>query len=885
MPEALKATVSNNPSYIYQFGSVGVSNTVEATRNILGGKGFNLAGMMSLGLPVPPGFIISTVACHAFYEHGQQLPQALLNEWKLSLAQLEKTLGKNFGGTENPLLVSVRSGAPVSMPGMMDTILNVGLNDKTVEVMAKQTGNARFAYDSYRRLIQMYGNVVMEVDGAEFSHLLEKYKEAKDVEQDTALVAEDWQQVIVQYKALIKKQTGQEFPQDVHEQLKSAVTAVFRSWHNERAVFYRKLNGISESLGTGVVIQAMVFGNLGDDSATGVTFTRNPSTGENVMFGEFLLNAQGEDVVAGIRTPETLEQFAVVMPEAHAELVRIKTLLEGHYKDMQDIEFTVDRNKLWLLQTRGGKRSAKAAIRIASEMVGEGLISKEQAVLNVNPASIDQLLHPSIDPSFKGEPMAKGLPASPGAVIGKLAFTAEEAVLRANAGHEVILVRHETCPDDIMGMQAARGILTVHGGMTSHAAVVARGMGVPCVTGASKIGVDTVAKTLKVGNQVFGENDLITIDGHTGAVFAGAVPVKQSELPAELQHILDWANQFKKMAVRTNAETVQDIKTALTQGAEGIGLARTEHMFFEKERLFHMQAMIVAESEEQRKQAIDALLPLHTEDFVEILKLMDGLPVTIRLLDPPLHEFLPEKAEDIAALAKASGLSVQAIEKRIHGMAEVNPMLGHRGSRLGVTYPEVYAMEAKAIFAAALQVQKNQKVQLEIMIPIVASRQELQFFRDMIEKIAADMKVAEQGLQYTLGVMIELPAAAIRAGEIAESADFFSFGTNDLTQTALGLSRDDAGSFLPAYQKLGLLEHDPFVTLHKESVGELVKMAVKAGRATKPKLKIGICGEHGGDPASIQFFAEQGLDYVSCSPFRIPVAKLAAAQAAIKAAK
>ncbi len=883
--------------YVYSFGDGFAEGKVDM-KNLLGGKGANLAEMCSLGLPVPPGFTITTEVCMGYYAGGKTLPKGLDAEVKKALTAIEKAVGANFGEAKNPLLVSVRSGARASMPGMMDTVLNLGLNDITVEGLAAKTGNPRFAYDSYRRFIQMYSDVVLGVDHYHFEELLEAKKNDRRVELDTDLNADDLKSLVAQYKDKVQEEWGKPFPQNVEEQLWGAIQAVFDSWMNARAITYRRLHDIPESWGTAVNVQSMVFGNMGDDCATGVAFTRNPSTGENAFYGEFLVNAQGEDVVAGIRTPQALTikgkatsgadlpSMEEVMPDVFADLVKIYQKLESHYRDMQDIEFTVQNRKLWMLQTRSGKRTAAASIKIAVDMVAEKLISKEQAIERVDPAALDQLLHPTLDPNAKKTVLARGLPASPGAAAGLVVFSAEEAEKRAHNKEKVILVRIETSPEDIHGMHAAQGILTARGGMTSHAAVVARGMGKPCVSGAGEVKIDYAAKTFKAGNQIIKEGDFVTINGSSGEVFSGAVATIQPQLSGDFAMLMGWADELRTLQVRTNAETPLDAATARKFGAEGIGLCRTEHMFFDTDRITPMREMIVSETVEKRKAALAKLLPMQRKDFAEIFRIMAGLPVTIRLLDPPLHEFLPHTDAEIKEVAKAAGVTVEYVKARAHLLHETNPMLGHRGCRLGITYPEIYEMQARAIFEAASIVVKDSKEKVipEIMIPLVMNPKELEMLKKVIDDTAAAV-AKETGVQidYLVGTMIELPRAALRAGDIAKHAQFFSFGTNDLTQTTLGLSRDDAASFIEIYKQKNVLESDPFVTLDQEGVGELVLIAAERGRKTRSDIKLGICGEHGGDPASIAFCQKAGLNYVSCSPYRVPIARLAAAQAAIKA--
>ncbi len=880
--------------WVYRFGD-GTAEGRADMRNLLGGKGAGLAEMSNLGLPVPPGFTITTEVCSYFYSHRKTYPDDLREEVERALAEIEHSFGARFGDPDNPLLVSVRSGARVSMPGMMDTVLNLGLNDRVVEGLARRSRDERFAYDSYRRFIQMYGQVVLGIEN-HFEELIENHKLDSGVSLDTELSADDWRTLVAGFKDLVAEELGRSFPEDPQEQLWGAIGAVFGSWMNPRAVTYRRLHDIPADWGTAVNIQVMVFGNMGGDCATGVAFTRNPSTGTNELYGEYLVNAQGEDVVAGIRTPQhltvagkqasrsALPAMEEVMPEVLTELHQIRRMLEDHYRDMQDIEFTVQRGKLWMLQTRSGKRTAQAALKIAVALVEENVITREEAVRRIEPASLDQLLHPALDPKAKTAVLARGLPASPGAASGKVVFSAEEAESRASRGEAVILVRVETSPDDIQGMNAARGILTIRGGMTSHAAVVARGMGRPCVAGASDLRVDPANRTLVARNAVVEAGEIITIDGSTGEVMLGAVPTIQPELSGDFATLMDWADAIRRMRVRANAETVVDARMARRFGAEGIGLSRTEHMFFQADRIGAMRRVIMAEDETGRRAGLAELLPIQREDFAEIFRIMKGYPVTIRLLDPPLHEFLPKTEEEFAELERLTGKDVTAIRHRAVALHEVNPMLGHRGCRLGITYPEIYEMQAAAIFEAAVVVTKEtgEAVEPEIMVPLIATRKEFDILKEIIDRVGR--KVMEETgvtIPYLMGTMIELPRAALRAGEIAESAEFFSFGTNDLTQTVFGLSRDDAASFSGVYQRLGIFEHDPFVTLDAEGVGEMVSLAVERGRAARPGLKLGICGEHGGDPTSIRFCQAVGLDYVSCSPYRVPIARLAAAQAVL----
>ena len=882
--------------YVYRFGG-GANDGGAGNKNLLGGKGANLDGMASIGLPVPPGFTISTEMCTRYYQDGEVFPDSLKAEVAEGLAHIEGVTGKKFGDAADPLLVSVRSGARVSMPGMMDTVLNLGLNDETVQGLAQVSGDERFAWDSYRRFVQMYSDVVLGLDHDAFEEALEIMKEDNGFFSDTEMEAKHWKALVGEYKALVEDQWGKPFPQDVNDQLWGAVAAVFGSWQSERAKVYRRLNDIPSEWGTAVNVQAMVFGNMGDTSATGVAFTRNPSTGENLYYGEFLINAQGEDVVAGIRTPQYLTKQAreeanakplsmeEAMPETYAELARVFDILEKHYRDMQDIEFTVERGKLWMLQTRSGKRTAKAALRIAVEMANEGLITEEEAIARVDPMALDQLLHPSLDPSAARDVLTKGLPASPGAASGIIVFDADTAERRNEMGDAVILVRIETSPEDIHGMHAARGILTARGGMTSHAAVVARGMGRPCVSGAGSLSIDTKERVLRIGKRELREGDTITIDGASGEVMLGEVPTVQPELVGDFGVLMGWADKVRRLKVRTNAETPEDCRVARDFGAEGIGLCRTEHMFFEASRITSVRQMILAEDEAGRRAALEKLLPEQRGDFHSIFEVMAGLPVTIRLLDPPLHEFLPHSESEFAEVAEAAGVGVEVLKRRANELHEFNPMLGHRGCRLGVTYPEIYEMQARAIFEAACDVaEKSGAAPIpEVMIPLVATRRELELMKKVVDT-AAEMVFAEKGrrIEYLVGTMIELPRAALMADEIAEVGEFFSFGTNDLTQTTLGVSRDDAGRFLTQYVDKGIFARDPFVSLDIEGVGQLIEIAVEKGRKTRPEIKLGICGEHGGDPASIAFCETAGLDYVSASPYRVPIARLAAAQAALK---
>ncbi len=880
--------------WIYTFGG-GKAEGNAGMKNLLGGKGANLAEMSGLGLDVPPGFTITTEVCNYASSHDGVYPDGLSEEFGRAMGRVEAIIGAKFGDPENPLLVSVRSGARASMPGMMDTVLNLGLNDKTVEGLARASGDKRFAYDSYRRFIQMYGDVVLGVDHHLFEDLLEDHKQGKGYSLDTDLDGDAMQGLVGAYKALVEEELGRSFPEDPEEQLWGAIGAVFSSWNNRRAVTYRMLHGIPGDWGTAVNVQAMVFGNMGEDCATGVCFTRNPSTGKNAFYGEYLTNAQGEDVVAGIRTPHPLskaekaanrsdlDSLEETMPGLYAELLGVRDALERHYLDMQDMEFTIQQGRLWLLQTRTGKRTAKAALKMAVDMCVEGLIGKSEALMRVDPASLDQLLHPTLDPKAPRMILAKGLPASPGAASGRAVFSSADAEAWAESGEKVVLVRAETSPEDIGGMHVAEGILTTRGGMTSHAAVVARGMGTPCVSGAGSITVDVDAKTMRAFDKTVREGDVITLDGSTGEVMQGEVPMIRPELSGDFGALMVWADETRTLSVRANAETPADAETARKFGAEGIGLCRTEHMFFDPERIIHMREMIVAENEAQRRAALDKLLPYQRQDFEELFTIMEGNPVTIRLLDPPLHEFLPHDEAGLEKVAEAAGADLKGVRQRAAALHETNPMLGHRGCRLGITYPEIYEMQARAIFQAACAVsQKGLRVEPEIMIPLIADKREFDVLKAVVDATAC--RVAEEtgvSVDYALGTMIELPRAALRAGEIAESAEFFSFGTNDLTQTTYGLSRDDAGDFIQIYHDKGVFETNPFATFDVLGVGELVRIAVERGRATRPGMKLGICGEHGGDPASIHFFREVGLDYVSCSPYRVPIARLAAAQAAL----
>jgi pyruvate, orthophosphate dikinase len=881
--------------WVYRFGA-GHNEGRADMRNLLGGKGANLAEMASIDLPVPPGFTISTEVCTAYYENKNNYPSDLKDQVAQALKAVEDAVGLKFGDPSHPLLVSVRSGARVSMPGMMDTVLNLGLTDDTVQGLVKASNDDRFAWDSYRRFVQMYGSVVLGVDHHRFEEIIEHAKHSTGVIEDTALSADDWRGVVEGYKDLVRQETGKPFPQDPQEQLWGAIGAVFGSWMNPRANTYRKLHDIPASWGTAVNVQAMVFGNMGNDCATGVCFTRDPSTGENMFYGEYLVNAQGEDVVAGIRTPQPLSKSVAkageipleqAMPQAYAELLAVRETLEKHYKDMQDIEFTVQQNKLYMLQTRNGKRTAAASLRMAVEMAREGLIDEAEAIMRVNPSSLDQLLHPTLDPKAPRTLLAKGLPASPGAACGTVVFSADEAESRAAKGETVILVRIETSPEDIHGMHAAKGILTTRGGMTSHAAVVARGMGRPCVSGAGGISVDYNAQVLTAGGKFVRAGETITLDGATGEVFIGPVAMIEPAMSGDFGTLMEWADKKRRMKVRTNAETPMDAETARKFGAEGIGLCRTEHMFFDPERILAVRQMIMSSTEQGRRSALARLLPHQREDFRKLFTIMAGLPVTIRLLDPPLHEFLPHADEEMQEVADSLGVDMDTIRRRAAELQEANPMLGHRGCRLGISFPEIYEMQARAIFEGAMAVAKetgNAPVP-EIMIPLVGMKKELEITRAQIEKVAAEVfGGGSQTIEYSIGTMIELPRAALQADKIAEVADFFSFGTNDLTQTVFGLSRDDAGKFLPFYVESGILPKDPFVSIDIEGVGEMVRIAVEKGRRVKNQLKLGICGEHGGDPSSIAFCEQVGLDYISCSPFRVPVARLAAAQAALGAA-
>ncbi|TQV81890.1 pyruvate, phosphate dikinase [Denitrobaculum tricleocarpae] len=883
--------------WVYSFGA-GTADGSADMKNLLGGKGANLAEMSSLGLPVPAGFTITTEVCTAYYDNDRRYPDELSGQLDEALAKIEAQVGVKFGDAKDPLLVSVRSGARASMPGMMDTVLNLGLNDETVRGLATASGDERFAYDSYRRFIQMFGDVVLEVDHHHFEEILELHKEDRGYSMDTDLNAEDWRKVIEGFKAKIVEETGEPFPQNPKDQLWAAVSAVFGSWMNQRAITYRRLHAIPASWGTAVNVQAMVFGNMGDDCATGVAFTRDPSTGENIFYGEYLVNAQGEDVVAGIRTPQhltiqgkvangsDLPAMEEVMPEVFGQLNDVRLRLEKHYRDIQDVEFTVQRGTLYMLQTRAGKRTAPAALKIAVDFVNEGLITKEEAISRVDPASLDQLLHPTLDPDAPRHVLTRGLPASPGAASGKIVFSADAAEKQAAAGDTVILCRIETSPDDIHGMHAAKGILTTRGGMTSHAAVVARGMGRACVAGAGELRIDYKTGVLRTRTDELREGDLITIDGGSGEVMKGEVPTLQPELSGDFGILMGWADSIRQMEVRANADTPTDCRTARDFGAEGVGLCRTEHMFFEGERIVAVREMIMADNERERRAALAKILPMQRQDFIEIFEIMDGLPVTIRLLDPPLHEFLPHGEAELAEFAEASNMPLDIVRSRAGKLNENNPMLGHRGCRLGISYPEIYEMQVRAIFEAAAHVSKelDKSVEPEVMIPLIAVKREIEILKELVDRVAQEVMDAEKTeIKYLVGTMIELPRAALRASEIAEEAEFFSFGTNDLTQTTYGLSRDDAGSFLGTYEHRGIIEQDPFISLDDEGVGELVSIATERGQAQRPDIKLGICGEHGGDPSSIHFCQKVGLDYVSCSPYRVPIARLAAAQAALTA--
>ncbi len=881
--------------WVYAFGD-GAAEGRSEMRDLLGGKGANLAEMANLGLPVPPGFTISSAVCTYFYDHDKRYPADLEEQVDAGLKAMGAIVGHTFGDENDPVLVSVRSGARASMPGMMDTVLNLGLNDKTVEAIAERSGNPRFAYDSYRRFIQMYSNVVLGIDHHQFEEILEGYKDQKAITLDTDLDAADWKKMITAYKAKVLETTGEPFPQDSKAQLWGAIGAVFGSWMNPRAETYRRLQNIPASWGTAVNIQSMVFGNMGETSATGVAFTRNPSTGNNALYGEFLINAQGEDVVAGIRTPQNITEVArteagsdkpsmeTALPEVFAEFERTCNLLETHYRDMQDMEFTVENGKLWMLQTRSGKRTTRASLRIAVDMANEGLITRQEAVQRIDPTGLDQLLHPTIDPKAERKIVATGLPASPGAASGEIVFNSEDAEIAKAAGKAVILVRVETSPDDIHGMHVSEGILTTRGGMTSHAAVVARGMGKPCVSGAGTIRVDYKAQTMTSGGVTFKKGDILTIDGGNGQVMQGAVPMQQPEVSGEFATLMEWADGFRRMGVRANAETPQDARAARDFGAQGIGLCRTEHMFFEGDRIIAVREMILAEDEEGRRNALAKLLPYQRDDFAALFEIMSGLPVCIRLLDPPLHEFLPHSDEEIEEVSASLGVSIEKLRRRAAELHEFNPMLGFRGCRLAIAFPEIAEMQARAIFEGAVAAKKKTGgvVTPEVMVPLVIGKAEFDIVKAVIDTMASAVaQETGETVPYIVGTMIELPRACLRAAEIAETAEFFSFGTNDLTQTGLGISRDDAASFLGPYTAKGILPHDPFVTIDQDGVGEFVQIGAERGRKTRPNIKMGICGEHGGDPKSIDFCEKVGLTYVSCSPFRVPIARLAAAQAAL----
>ena len=868
--------------YVYLFSEGNAS-----MKNLLGGKGANLAEMTTLGIPVPTGFTVTTEACNKYYEDGKVISSEVMEQIYASIKELEKVAGKEFGSEEDPLLVSVRSGARVSMPGMMDTILNLGLNDSAVEVVANKTNNPRFAYDSYRRFIQMFSDVVMGIEKRLFEDKLEAMKEARGVKLDTDLNADDLKELVGQFKELYKKEKGEEFPQDPKVQLIESITAVFRSWDNPRAIVYRRLNDIPGDWGTAVNVQQMVFGNKGETSGTGVIFSRNPATGENKIYGEYLMNAQGEDVVAGIRTPQPISQLEEQDPAIYKQLTDIIATLEAHYKDMQDMEITIEEGTLYFLQTRNGKRTAQAALKIAVDLVEDGTLTKEEAILKVEPKQLDTLLHPAFDVEElkKANVVAKGLPASPGAACGKIAFTADESKERAEKGEKVVLVRLETSPEDIEGMIAAEGILTVRGGMTSHAAVVARGMGTCCVAGCGEIKVDEKAKTVTIGDKTYGVDDYISIDGSTGNIYAQAVKTVSPEITGHFATFMGWADEIRKLKVRTNADTPRDTVQAVEFGAEGIGLCRTEHMFFAEDRIMAVREMIVAKNEEQRRKALDKILPMQRQDFTEIYEALEGMPATIRFLDPPLHEFVPHSDEEIAELSKEMGLTFEELKATVEDLHEFNPMMGHRGCRLAVSYPEIAEMQTRAVIEAALDVKANKGYDIvpEIMIPLVGEIKELKYVKDVVVK-TAEAVMEERGtkIDYHVGTMIEIPRAALTADEIAKEADFFSFGTNDLTQMTFGFSRDDAAKFLGSYYDKKIYEQDPFAKLDQTGVGQLVKIAAEKGRATRPDIKLGICGEHGGDPSSVEFCHNVGLNYVSCSPFRVPLARLAAAQAQVK---
>ncbi|MDD9901494.1 MAG: pyruvate, phosphate dikinase [Alphaproteobacteria bacterium] len=868
---ARKPDQNSNVKWVYSFGRESCDGD-SSQRNLLGSKGANLAEMSRIGLPVPPGFTLSTEVCTFFYENENKYPEHLQEQVNNAIVLLEQETNMEFGDARKPLLLAVRSGSRVSMPGMMDTVLNIGLNDETVKALGN---DKRFAFDCYRRLIQMYGDVVLGVPRHLFEDVLDAYKERHSLKNDTDINAEGLEEITVHFKKIVEKETGHPFPQDPRAQLWGAIGAVFNSWMTPRAVTYRRINSIPEDWGTAVNVQAVVFGNMGDDCATGVAFTRDPSTGENIFYGEYLVNAQGEDVVAGIRTPQPLDTLKQAMPEAYEELLKVRSTLENHFHDMQDIEFTIQNKNLYMLQTRNGKRTATAALRCAVEMVEEGLINQHEALLRIDPAVLDKLLHPAIDPNAQKTVLAKGLPASPGAAAGEIVFDADRAEKLAAKGKKVILCRMETSPEDIHGMHAAEGILTSRGGMTSHAAVVARGMGKPCVSGAGDIAIDYRNRTMSVGGKTLKEGDVITLDGGTGEVLHGRVPMREPEVTGHFSTVMGWADNVRRMKVRANAETPHDAQIARDFGAEGIGLCRTEHMFFDPARILHMRQMILSETSEERRTALDKLFPHQKKDFIALFKIMTGLPVTVRLLDPPLHEFLPQGSTEIEELAKTLGLPETAVRKRISRLHESNPMLGLRGARLGILYPEIYEMQVRAILEAAAETNAVP----EIMIPLISTKKEMEIMKALVERVAGDNK------NYIVGTMVELPRAALAAGDIAEHAAFFSFGTNDLTQTALGISRDDAGYFLPEYERQGIFTKDPFSSIDVKGVGELVKTAVERGQAARPDIKLGICGEHGGDPSSIAFFEGAKLDYVSCSPFRVPIARLSAAQATLRAAK
>ena len=880
----------------FNFNNKKIKN-IKNPKNLLGGKGANLAEMGRLGMPVPPGFTISTKVCDLFFKNNKKLPTKVLKNIQIELKYIEKLTGKKFGNLNNPLLVSVRSGARISMPGMMDTILNLGLNDQTVKALAKKTLNGRFAKDSYRRFIQMYSNVVLNIEGHLFESMIDNQKLTSGVLLDTDLNESDWDELILRFKDLVKKKTKKNFPQNIEEQLYGAIKAVFLSWESQRAKTYRKLNQIPDHWGTAVNVQSMVFGNMGNDCSTGVVFTRNPSTGESVFFGEYLINAQGEDVVAGTRTPQHITKKAKivagskdasmeeVMPKVYKDLKRTLEKLEYHYKDMQDVEFTVENKKLWILQTRSGKRTAEAAIKIAVDMVKERLIDKKKAILRIDPNTLDTLLHPTLDKKVEKKIIAVGLPASPGAASGKVVFTAEEAERLNSMMQNTILVRVETSPEDIHGMHAAKGILTARGGMTSHAAVVARGMGRPCVSGSSEITIDYENKQFKSGKVIVKEGDIVTIDGTSGEVMLGTVPTVQPKISGYFSTIMDWSNKFKKLKIRTNAETEKDSKVAREFGAEGIGLCRTEHMFFDQERILSVREMILSKTKEDRNKALAKLLPHQKKDFKQIFKVMHGLPVTVRLLDPPLHEFLPKTVKEIEEVANSLKIDIKEVSDRIDELHEQNPMLGHRGCRLGISFPEIYEMQCESIFEALVDCKKEKikSITAEIMIPLISTDTELKILRQLVKRIADKIqKKHHTKIDYMIGTMIELPRAALQAKEISKYADFFSFGTNDLTQTTFGISRDDSGKFLNDYINNKIFETDPFVSLDQSGVGELIQIATSRGRQINKKIKLGICGEHGGDPKSIDFCSRTGLDYVSCSPFRVPIARLSAAQAELK---